>query len=506
MPADEIRFQGKGNAASEDRLGALLNAAVDAMVLIDSEGRIARFNKAAEKVFGYAEAEVLGRNVSMLMPSPYQEEHDGYISRYRSTREPRIIGLGREVTARRKDGSEFPIDLSVGEFKSLKEQGFVGILRDISDRKAQELRLRQTAQELRLMFEQAPTPILLCDPHGHVLDGNRACLALLGFDRKTLSGMRQLDLVDPDDRDVLAEDFEALRVGEEARQREVRLKTGDGRALHCLLYTACARDDEGRPQMLITEIVDRTAIYEANREAEALRDRLAHAARLGTLGEMVSGIAHEVNQPLTAIANYASACRRMLLNQQLQPAELVSYLEKISAQAERAGQVIRGLRALTRRREAARESLEVNALVREISKLIEFELRGAGSRLTLDLAPSLPPVRGDGVQIQQVILNLVRNALEAMRDSQHDEEVRVKSAVTSDGWVEVIVTDRGPGLSPAVEARLFEPFVTTKSQGMGLGLSICSSIVSAHGGQLRHRRPAAGGAEFVVRIPASEES
>jgi len=388
---------------AEDRLSALLDAAVDAIVLIDPRGRISRFNRAAERLFGYAAAEVLGHNVSLLMPQPYHGEHDGYLERYSATGRPRIIGIGREVVAQRKDGSTFPIDLSVGEFRRPPserdpsadregEHGFVGILRDITARKAQEQRLRDAAEELRQAFG----------------------------------------------------------------------------------------------------------------EAEDLRARLTHAGRLGTLGEMVSGIAHEVNQPLTAIANYASACKRLLLSGRAQPEEIAEVLDKISTQAERAGQVIRGLRKLARREERASDRLDINQLAGEVARMVDFEFRNAGWQLRQSLAADLPPVSGDGVQVQQVVLNLLRNAVEAMSEAaSHGDTVDLRTQVR-DGWVEITVDDCGPGIPPATAQRLFEPFFTTKPQGMGLGLSICQSIISAHGGELRHEPREGGGSRFRIRLPAGE--
>jgi two-component system sensor kinase FixL len=386
---------------AEDRLSALLNAAVDAIVLIDPRGRISRFNRAAERLFGYVAAEVLGQNVSMLMPEPYHGEHDGYLERYSATSRPRIIGIGREVVARRKDGSTFPIDLSVGEFRRPAaeggepsgdegEHGFVGILRDITARKLQEQQLRDTAEELRQAFG----------------------------------------------------------------------------------------------------------------EAEDLRARLTHAGRLGTLGEMVSGIAHEVNQPLTAIANYASACKRLLLSGHAQPEEIAEVLNKISVQAERAGQVIRGLRKLARREDRAADRLDVNQLVGEVARLVDFEFRNAGWQLRQSLAPGLPPVSGDGVQVQQVVLNLLRNAVEAMSEATTGGDTVDLRTRTHDGWVEITVDDCGPGIPAATAQRLFEPFFTTKPQGMGLGLSICQSIISAHGGELKHEPRESGGSRFRIRLPA----
>lgn len=360
---------------AESRLNALLDATVDAIILIDPRGTITRFNPAAERMFGYDESEAVGHNVSMLMPEPYRSQHDAYIHRYASTGERRIIGIGREVEARRKDGSTFPIDLSVGEYLSAGERGFVGILRDLTERKAQ------------------------------------------------------------------------------------------------------------------------------TREAEGLRSRLTHVGRLGTLGEMVSGIAHEVNQPLTAISNYASACRRMAQAGTIQGEELAATLDKIGAQAERAGQVIRGLRALVRRRDEVREPLDVNRLIRDVIKLVEFEARQAGYRLVLELSEPLPAVTGDAVQIQQVVLNLIRNGLDAMLERAHGDSIEVET-LAANGFVEIRVTDSGPGIPPTVLARLFEPFFTTKPQGIGLGLSICKSIITAHRGELTGETVPAGGARFRVRLPS----
>ncbi len=487
---------------SGDRLGALLDAAVDPIVLIDTRGRITGLNRAAAAVFGYNEAEVLGQNVAMLMPAPYREEHDAYLARYMDTARPRIIGIGREVVARRKDGSTFPIDLSVGEFLSGEERGFVGILRDITLRKQQEAEIRKTSEELRLIFENTPTAITITDVDGHVLDANRACQALLECNVAELKGGRHTDLVMEEDREAVRAEFVALRETGNRFSREVRYRTRDGHVLYAMLHAGVARDAGGEALLMICEIVDRSQLFEATREAEELRTRLAHVSRLGTLGEMVSGIAHEVNQPLTAIANYASAARRLVLSGDTDAEELASINDKIAVQAERAGQVIRGLRSMTRRREAVRESLDCSALIGEVSKLIEFELRARGWRLLISLEPKLPEVLGDGVQIQQVLLNLVRNAIEAMNERASDDFVTITASALGSAWVEISVSDSGPGLAQEVEERLFEPFFSTKTQGMGLGLSICKSIMSVHGGELRYRRNLHGGAEFIMRLPA----
>ncbi|MEQ1438556.1 PAS domain S-box protein [Fontimonas sp. SYSU GA230001] len=488
--------------AADDQLGALLGAAADAVVIIDERGIVTRFNAAAERTFGYQAAEVIGHNVSLLMPQPFRREHDGYLERYHRTGEPRIIGIGREVVAQRKDGSTFPIDLSVGEFRTGQGHGFVGILRDISERKRQEEMLRQSTEELRLIFEYSPMAILITDLHGGIFSANRACCELFGRSQQELCALRHSDLMASEDRKVPLEAFERLRRDGGSCECEVRYLRADGSVIHALHYSALATDEDGEPVMFIGEIIDRSELFAAIHEAEQLRARLAHVARIGTLGEMVSGIAHEVNQPLTAIANYASACRRLMLGGQGQPGELLGVLDKIAAQAERAGQVIRGLRALAKRGESQRQLLDCNQLVADVVRLVEFELRGTDTQLYVELDSGLPPVFVDGVQVQQVVLNLIRNAVEAMTDGPGPRLVSIRTSVLRPQWVAIRVDDRGPGLSAEQQQRLFEPFFTTKKQGMGLGLSICQSIASDHGGELRYCTNEWGGASFTLALPA----
>jgi len=362
---------------SERRTHGVIETAVDGVVIIDSKGTVQLYNPACERIFGYRPEEVVGRNVRMLMPPPYRDEHDAYIARYLRTREPRIIGIGREVVGQRKDGSTFPMDLAVGEARQNGEAVFVGMIRDISER------------------------------------------------------------------------------------------------------------------------------YQTQQRMAELQRELVHVSRLSAMGEMASTLAHELNQPLTAVMNYVQAARRMVeARDRFAPDRIVETMEKAVEQAARAGQIIRRLREFIRRGETERSAADLNRIVREASALGLVGAREAGIMVRFHLARDLPPVLIDPIQIQQVVLNLVRNSVDALPQVERRELV-IGSAQAQDGFLEVTVRDTGPGLAGEVWERLFEPFVTTKANGMGIGLSISRSIIEAHGGRLWAEPNPDGGVCFRFTVPVA---
>lgn len=372
---DDLRAPHERRHDAESRLRALLDAAVDAIITIDRHGLIESVNPATERLFGYRAEEMLGSNVSMLMPSPHRERHDGYLQRYLMTGERRIIGIGREVDARRKDGSLFPVDLTVTEFQVEGERMFTGLVRDISDRRAAE---------------------------------------------------------------------------EAARSR---------------------------------------------------LDELAHAGRLADLGLTTSAIAHEVNQPLTAIVSFAHACRRLIDAGNSDPEVLRDALVNIARQGERASSLIGRVRDLARKREPRLAAVNLNTAVTHVLELMARSLRDRRVNVELDLCDPLPSVQADAIQMEQVILNLVTNALEAMADTPGERRwIRISSAVR-DGHVTVTVHDGGPGLGPRQAERVFDEFYTTKASGLGVGLSICRGLAEAHGGSLSAVEAPGGGAAFRLTLP-----
>ncbi len=362
--------------AREAHLTSILQTVPDAMVVIDERGIMQSFSTAAERLFGYGAAEVVGKNVKMLMPSPYQEGHDGYLDRYLRTGERRIIGIGRVVVGERKDGSTFPMELAVGEMKSNNNRFFTGFVRDLSERQKTEARLQE------------------------------------------------------------------------------------------------------------------------------LQSELVHISRLTAMGEMASALAHELNQPLSAIANYMKGSRRLLESRTDEEAGMIrDAMDKAAEQSLRAGQIIRRLRDFVARGETERHVESIQKLIEEASALALVGAKEQGIRVRFSFAPALDLVLADKVQIQQVILNLMRNAMEAMEQSSR-RELTISTVATDGGMVRIDVADTGSGIAAEVAEHLFQPFVTTKPQGMGVGLSISRTIVEAHGGQISSKPNPAGGTIFSLTLKA----
>ena len=365
----------------EARLSAILDTAVDGIITIDERGVIESVNTATERIFGYTADELVGNNITMLMPSPYREEHGAYISRYLRTGEPRIIGIGREAEGQHKDGRRFPIDLAVSEVRVGGSRLFTGLVRDISARR---------------------------------------------------------------------------RAEDEARRRSADL---------------------------------------------------AHAARLSTIGELTSGIAHEVNQPLTAMVNFAEACLRMLRSGNADTQKLEDALGQIAAQGQRAAHIIRHLRRLARKGESERVQVELNHLVRDLLGLVGNELRASGIALHLMLDENLPEVKCDRIQVEQVVLNLVRNAMDVLEAGPvQGRELTIRTRAGAQGAIELTVEDTGEGLGADGGERIFETFFTTKADGLGIGLPISRTIIEDHGGRLWASPRPGGGAIFHVTLPAAEQA
>lgn len=486
-------------------LQAVLDAAVEAVILIDETGRIETFNRSAERLFGWTAEEVIGRNVSLLMEGADRTGHDGYLKRFLKTGEAKIIGIGREVPARRRDGSVFPAMLAVGEVQQSNPRRFVGFLHDITVRKqAVEALLKsesllRTAQAIAGLgnFE---VPLENQGPSHWSVEVS----TLLGCPPDDLPADMDVFIqrvVHPDDRARFEREWRRALTQFGQLETECRLLRADGETRVVELRAQFSLDT-GRRVVTGTlhDITMRKQAEEAARQSEA---RLTHFARLSTMGEMAAGLAHEINQPLTAIASFAQAATRMLARPEgIEREDLDEALEQITAQAIRAGEVIRRLRGFVKNREVRQEVVDCSRLVEDSRLLLEADARNNDVRLLLDVANALPPVTADPIQLQQVLINLVRNAIDATTATPGARrEVTVRALVDDEGMVEIAVIDHGHGLSPAAAERLFHPFFTTKSAGTGLGLVISQSIIRAHSGRLGHRHTPGGGCTFHFTLP-----
>lgn len=372
------------------RWAAVFDAIVHAVVTIDASGVIRATNPACSRLFGYEPVEMLGQNVRILMPHPDRGQHDEYIARHLETGVKKIIGIGRELIAMKKDGSRFPVHLSIGKYEADGQVGFVGMIQDLSEMAAIQARL---ADRERVLARHAD-------------------------------------------------------------------------------------------------------------EARTHRERLERMDRISLAGEMASGIAHEVNQPLSAIANYSRALLHMLdvAPQTIDADGLKETVDKIRLQSHRAGEIVRRMRDFVSRHSTDPQPTSVNEIVAEVLSFAELSPQGRHVNVDLELADNIPLVIFDHVQLQQVILNLVNNAVEASLRSQATRIV-IRSFV-EESTVTLQVVDSGVGIDPSTEAHLFEPFFSSKRHGTGMGLAISRSIVEAQGGTIGFFRNPDRGVTFFIHVPA----
>jgi two-component system sensor kinase FixL len=499
----------------------LLDATFDAVVIMDDRGRISAFNRSAEEMFGYRAADAVGRNVSMLMTSADRIAHDDHLRRYLGGGEARILGKGRDVRVRHRDGSEFSVFLSVGRIPNSDPPQFVGYLHDNSLRRKALATLEHERQVNRLYLDLAQVMLVATNRAGAVQLVNQRALRVLRVDDAQIIDCSWVDAcVAPEDRAVARNAFRALLMSgsDEPQSCEYHVRASDGEDRFITWRGVALRDANNVATGVMLSGEDITEQRRAETEAHRALERMNNVSRLATMGEMAAGISHELNQPLAAIANYAQACARLLRKPGADMPEISGALEQISSQALRAGEIIRRIRSLVRNEDVRREPQDINDLIREVHTLLASDARVHDGRLELDLAPVLPKVTVDGVQIQQVLMNLVHNAFEAQgSDAVRNEiarnfqgsgtafDVRIATRPTDAGDVEVSVSDLGPGLAGEVEQKIFEPFFTTKPTGTGLGLAISRSIIKAHEARLGYRANQPRGACFYFVLPAHLE-
>jgi two-component system sensor kinase FixL len=502
----EHRQQEASLARSEAYSKAIVATAADGIITLDARGRIESFNRAAENMFGYKAKEVLGKDVKLLMPKPYQSAHTGYIERYTKTGKGSIFGQGRELPARRKDGSIFPIYLAASEILLDGATCFAGIIRDISEQKAAEESLKATERRFRAVFDQRLQLVRILSTDGIILEANQKSLDFAGLQRDSVVGCYLWDTPWWSHSPKLQQRLRDA-VSSAAKGATVRFETTcprpDGHTATLDFSLRPITDNTGQVVFLVTESYDITEQKVAEEEARHHRERIAHVSRLSTLGEMAAGIAHEINQPLTAISLFAQAGRRLIEAGNFEKMNDVCH--KLNEHALRASDVVERMQTMARQGESIKETVDCNDLIESAVRLAESEARIYDVQIDFDKGNGLPAVSVDGVQVQQVTLNLLRNGMEAMLAAKccSEKSIVVRTRAGEENEVEVAVTDCGLGVPEERVDKLFTPFSTTKKSGMGMGLSISQAIVRAHGGRIDFHNNDTGGATFWFTLPAA---
>jgi two-component system sensor histidine kinase EvgS len=486
--------------ASEARHRAIVETAVDAIITISSRGIVDSFNSAAERIFGYSADEVIGRNVSMLMPEPDRSAHDGYLARYLGGGDPRIIGKGREVTGRRKDGSTFPMHLAVSELMVGDERRFTGIVRDISDLKRAERELQAERDYAAGVIASIQDGLVVRDLTGAIVQVNRRFCEMTGFEPDELAGIRPPFPYWPED----AGDTEAiLRRAVQGGEADVRLRRRDGELLEAIVTVAPVRDAAGKRILevqTVKDVTERRRQQAALRESEARLQAQVESQRLKD--EFVTLVSHELRTPLTSVMGYLE----LALEETDLSANTRRMLEVALRNAGRLTSLV-GDVLLLAREDAGRlpivlREVRLNELLTSAVEAARPLAEAKGVALAVDLAPA-PPILADADRLGQLMDNLLSNAT---KFTPPGGGVRVGLAV-EDGMARITVADDGPGIPLHEQGRLFERFYRARRAteenvpGTGLGLAIAKAIAEGHGGSIGVSSAEGEGSVFHVDLP-----
>ena len=532
---------------SEENYRLVVETAPDAVISIDERGAILFANPATVRIFGYDPTELIGKPLTVLMPEFLRKLHEKGFSRYLATGQRHINWQGTELTGLRKNGQEFPVEISFGELSRDGHKVFTGFIRDISERKqAEELRAAHARQiavraDVSMAFgKKGSLKTILGECSEAIvrhLDAAFARIWTLSGDGKMLelqaSAGMYTHLDGPHSRIPMGQ----FKIGMIAQERKAHLtndvlndprisnrawaekegmasfagyplSVGDRTVGVLAMFSRKPVTPETTETLasgadLIAQGIERKRAQEALQMTQA---ELARVSRLTTMGELAASIAHEVNQPLTAVTNNSNACLRLLAADKLTPEILGRALEEIVADGTRASAVVARIRGFIKKEPVEKNKLDINDVIQEVLALADRELYENRVRLERQLTKALPLVLADRVQMQQVLLNLIMNGIEAMIPvTDQPRALWVESRVDESGDILVAVRDSGPGLGSAAD-RVFTPFFTTKANGMGMGLSISRSLIENHGGRLWAMPNSPIGAVFSFTLPVSPGS
>ena len=487
---------------SDERYRALVENAPDAIFITD-DGKVKYANPAATRLLGADKPDqLLGRSMLDFM---HPDFHEQARLRKAAVLESRPTLPPIEYKFVRLDGAEVEIEATSHRIAHGDGRTIEIVARDITERKHADKALRESEQRYRALIQQAPDAIVItCS--GRYVFVNQAAVRLFGAESADqLIDIDATGMIHPDQRNLARERIEGILVTNQPLPSfDYRMLRLDGSVVEVEALSSPIMW-EGAPaaQSVLRDVTERKLEEDRQRHHEA---ELARVLRVNTMGEMAVALAHQLNQPLTAIANYTRGCLRFLRSGSSNAEELEAALQKAADEAERAGQMVREIGHFIRTSEPRRSPSVINDIVRSVATLEEAELNDTGVRLVLDLSDGIPPVPVDEIEIEQVLLNLVRNGVEAMKETRPGERaLTIRTALIDGEAVEIVTSDTGPGLDPETVEKIFEPFFSSKPDGMGMGLSISRTIVEAHGGKLRAAQIDGGGAALSVTLPLNED-
>jgi PAS domain S-box-containing protein len=484
-----------------------VDSALDCIVTIDHEGCITEFNPAAEHTFGYRRDEVLGKHLAdVIIPPSLREKHRQGFARYLATGKARVLGKRIEMTAVRADGSEFPVELAIARIPLEGPPSFTGYLRDITERKQAEQALRRSEAFLAEAQHLSHTGSFSWRVATDEIKWSEQLYRIYELEigvPVTLEVIRSR--VHPEDLTLFERMVEEARVGGSDFEWQYRLLMPNHSIKYMHALAQSTRDQDGQLEY-IAAVQDVTARRLAEEARDKARSELTHVARVTSLGTLTASIAHELNQPLSGIVTNAGTCMRMLAADPPNVEGARETARRTIRDGNRASEVITRLRTLFGKKEATNEPVDLNDATRDVLALSLSELQKNRAILRPELADDLPLVTGDRVQLQQVILNLLRNASDAM-STIHDRprDLLIRTEPDDNNRVRLSVSDVGIGFEPQAADRLFEAFYTTKNEGMGIGLSVSRSIIERHHGRLWATPNNGPGVTFSFSIPCRPE-
>ncbi len=486
---------------AEERTTLIIDTALDAVITMDARGTITSWNEQATIIFGLSSNEAIGRRMSeMIIPEQHRSAHERGLYHFLTTGEGPLLRKRIQVTALRRGSLEFPVELQVVPMRLGREWVFSAFIRDITDSKLAEDKLRESEFNLRQLTETIPEMLWSATPAGAIDYCNARVLGYTGCSAEEIMGDGWKRLLHPDDLDHATSVWMSCVASGAPYRVEVRtFHAADSTYRWCVTSALPLLDRQGRILKWHGTVVDMHDWKRAQEELRNMQAELAYMTRVTTMGALTASIAHEVNQPLTGIVTNANTCLRMLA---ADPPNVIGAREtarRTIRDGNRASDVITRLRSLFSRKEPTKEPVDLNEATREVLALSRSQLQK--SRVVLQFADELPLIAGDRVQLQQVILNLVLNAADAMNDVADRPRQLVITTEEEDDHVRVIVRDSGVGLDPRGLERIFQPFYTTKNGGMGIGLAVSRSIIESHDGRLWAESNDGFGATFGFSIP-----